>query len=222
MWESLKKVQERIDARIMRERVLIFLTILAMIFMLWNFAQSSFDKEKDATRAQLETLATQRTAIQAQISATTQSLLNNPNKIKNEQIEQLEDDIKKLETQLQNVSQNLIKAEQLPLALQEVLKKTDQLTLLEVNTLPAQELKFVGAGDGAAESDENNAGVFQHNVQLRVKGSFNQVLQFLISLEHLPWRFYWQSLNYKVEQYPNAEIELRVYTLSSEEGLFGV
>jgi MSHA biogenesis protein MshJ len=41
-------------------------------------------------------------------------------------------------------------------------------------------------------------------------------------LERLPWRFYWQDLNYSVDHYPNAEVILRVYTLSSEEGLFGV
>ena len=222
MLESLKKIQERIDSRIIRERALIFLTIMAVIFMLWNFVQATIDTKMEATRAQLDTLATQRITMQTQIAAATQSLLNDPNKIKNEQIKQLEEDIRKLETELQSVSQNLIKAEQLPLALQEVLQKVDQLTLLEVNTLPAQELQFVAA-DGSSKGDaENNAGVFQHVVELRVKGSFNQVVQLLISLERLPWRFYWQSLDYKVEQYPHAEIKLRVYTLSSDEGLFGV
>lgn len=222
MLESLKKIQERIDSRIIRERALIFLTVMAAIFMLWNFAQSTIDTKIEATQTQLDTLITQRTTMQTQIAAATQSLLNDPNKIKNEQINQLEEDIRKLETQLQSVSQNLIKAEQLPLALQEVLQKADQLTLLEVNTLPAHELQFVAAESSSNADVENNAGVFQHVVELRVKGSFNQVVQLLISLEHLPWRFYWQSLDYKVEQYPHAEIRLRVYTLSSEEGLFGV
>jgi MSHA biogenesis protein MshJ len=222
MLESLKKIQERIDSRIIRERALIFFTIMAIIFMLWNFAQSTIDKKIDDTRAQIDTLVTQRAAIQTQITTTTQSLLNSPNKIKNEQIVQLEEDIKKLEAQLQTVSQNLIKADQLPLALQEVLQKADQLTLMEVKTLPAQELEF-SATDGSVSADgENNAGVFQHLVELRIKGDFNQIVQLLISLEHLPWRFYWQSLDYKVDQYPQAEIKLRVYTLSSEEGLFGV
>ena len=222
MMESLNKIREKIDSRIMRERVLIFLTLLAAIFMLWNFVQSTIDKKAEATQAQIDNLVTQRTAIQTQIAATTQSLLNSPNKIKNEQIEHLEENIKSLESQLQGVSQNLIKAEQLPVALQEVLQKADQLTLLEVNTLPAEELQFVATDASPVADGENNAGVFQHVVELRVKGSFSQVVQLLVSLENLSWRFYWQSLDYKVEQYPNAEIKLRVYTLSSEEGLFGV
>jgi MSHA biogenesis protein MshJ len=236
MFESLKldflvSVQEKIDARIMRERVLIFLSILAFLFMVWNFAvQSSIDKKTQETNANLESLAAQRAALQTQISAATQSLLNDPDKQKKEQIAQLQNDIQGVEAQLQNVSQNLIKAENLPQALQEVLQKTKSLTLLEVKTLPARELQFIESGQAkqpelqAATTPvtETNVGVYQHAVELRLSGNYNQMLQFLIELEHLPWRFYWQTLDYSVEKYPNAEAKLRVYTLSSEEGLFGV
>lgn len=233
MFESLKldaliQLQEKIDARVMRERALIFFTVLAFVFMLWNFVvQSSIDKKTQETRAQLDQLATQRTTLQTQIAAATQNLLNDPDKQKKAQIAQLQTDISGLENQLQSVSQNLIKANQLPQALQEVLEKTSQLTLLEVKTLPARELQFVAVNTAtntpsAPASEETNAGVFQHVVELRVSGSYNQVVQFLVALERLPWRFYWQDLNYSVDQYPNAEVILRVYTLSSEEGLFGV
>jgi len=226
--DSLIQLQEKIDARIIRERALIFLTALAFVFMLWNFVvQSSIDKNTQATRAQLELLATQRTAMQTQIAAATQSLLNDPDKQKKAQITQLHADISGLENQLQSVSQNLIKADQLPQALQEVLEKTSQLTLLEVKTLPAKELQFVAVtalnnAQPAPANEETSAGVFQHVVELRVLGNYSQVVQLLVALERLPWRFYWQDLNYSVDHYPNAEVILRVYTLSSEEGLFGV
>jgi len=233
MFESLKldaliQLQEKIDARVIRERGLIFLTALAFVFMLWNFVvQSSIDKKTQETRAQLDQLATQRTTMQTQIAAATQSLLNDPDKQKKAQITQLQADISGLEKQLQSVSQNLIKADQLPQALQEVLEKTSQLTLLEVKTLPARELQFVAVNatnnsQPEPVSEDASPGVFQHVVELRVSGSYSQVVQLLVALERLPWRFYWQDLNYSVDQYPNAEVILRVYTLSSEEGLFGV
>lgn len=235
MFESLKldyliSLQEKIDARVMRERALILLTACALIFMLWNFAvQASIDKKTQEVRDNLAALAIQRTTLQTTIAATTQSLLNDPDKQKKEQVEQLQADIKGVETQLQSVSQNLIKAEHLPQALQEVLQKTQQLTLLEVKTLPAQELQFVevkakadAQNTQSVASEESRAGVYQHAVELRVSGNYSQILQLLIALEHLPWRFYWQSLDYHVDHYPNAEVILRVYTLSSEEGLFGV
>lgn len=237
MFESLKlgvlmQLQTKIDGCVMRERLLIFITAIAMIFMLWNFfAQSAIDQKVQESRAQLEALRVQRTNLQVQITAATQSQLHDPDKQKKAQIVQLQTDLQGLENQLQSVSQNLIKAQQLPQALQEVLAKTAQLTLLEVNTLPAKELQFIAAPTATtapnntspiSENETVSAGVFQHVVELRVSGSYQQVVQLLVELERLPWRFYWQSLEYSVTQYPNAEVRLRVYTLSSEEGLLGV
>jgi MSHA biogenesis protein MshJ len=227
MNERLKNIQEKIDARVIRERALIFLTALAVIFMLWNFlVQSTFDAQILETQSKLDAITAQRTTMQTQVAAITHNLLIDPDKQKKAQVEQLQTDIRELDNQLQSVSQNLIKADDLPQALQEVLQKTRQLTLLEVKTLPAKELQFAPVVTTVAGQahviEENKAGVYQHIVELRVLGSFSQVLQLLIALEHLPWRFYWQSLDYSVVHYPNAEVILRVYTLSSDEGLFGV
>lgn len=231
----LYSLQEKIDARIMRERALILLSILAVIFVLWNFiVQSSIDKKIQDTRANIETLATQSAALNAQITTVTQSLLNDPDKSKKDQIGQLQNDIQVVETQVQQISHNLIRAEQLPQALQEVLQKTQLVTLLEVKTLPVRELQLVDnnapaevsvpAAQAAVDKviPEPSAGVYQHAVELRLSGSYSQMVRFLLELEKLPWRFYWQSLDYSVDKYPNAEATLRVYTLSSEEGLFGV
>jgi len=227
MLAALQKIQESIDGRIVRERALILLAALALIFMLWNFlVQAAFDKKMLSLRGQLTSLAAERQTSQSQILAATQLLLNDPNKPKLEQITQLKQDISALEQQLGLASKNLIKVEQLPEALQDVLRNTQQLTLLEVKTLPAQELRFISPGSSTSAPADANAehqvGIYQHLVELRVSGSYGQLLQFLTALEHLPWRFYWQSLDYRVVAYPNAEVILRVYTLSTEEGLFGV
>lgn len=232
MLAAFKNIQEKIDARIMRERILILFSVFAIIFMLWNFViQAPFDKKIKETQLQLDAVAVQRTTMQTQISSITASLLNDPDKQKKAQIEQLQADIASLDTQLQAISQSLIKADKLPVALQDVLQKTSQLTLMQVNTLPAHELQLTQTSAKSApvmkdsqskDTTEESAGVYEHAVELKVSGNYLQVVQFLIALEQLPWRFYWQSLDYKVTQYPSAEITLRVYTLSAEEGLLGV
>ena len=229
---AFKKLQEKIDARIVRERVLIFLSAIALVFMLWNIIiQAPFDKKMQATQTQLIDLAAQSATTQTQITTATQALLNDPQRLKKAQITQLKSDISNIEVQLQNTSQRLIKADQLPQVLQDVLQKTSQLTLLEVATLPLRELQFasvngfVEVSDDKRNRESNEAlsmGVYEHVVELRVAGNYFQVVHFLTALEALPWRFYWQRLDYSVTRYPNAEIIIRVYTLSSEEGLLGV
>ena len=223
MLETLRKLQDKIDSRILRERVLILLTLIAFIFMAWSLiVQSRFDKRIKEAHAQSDALTQQNTAVKTQIAAATQMLANDPNKPKKAQIEQLQSDIKNLDDNLQQASQNLIKADLLPQALQDVLQKTSQVTLLEVNTLPVEELQLGQSENKDAKKVEVSAGVYKHVVELKVKGSYSQVLELLVSLEKLQWKFYWQSLEYNVDHYPVAEIKLRVFTLSSEEGLFGV
>lgn len=230
--EQLKKWQELIDARVMRERALIFMCMLAAVFMLWNFViQAPFDKKRQELEGKIAASETEQRNLQTQIAAVTQSLLNDPTRTKKAQITQLESDIANVDSQLQSVSQRLIKAEQLPLALQDVLSKAARITLIEVTTMPAMELQLTQLSDTAqnasqsnskGQSEPQNAGVYMHAVELKLAGNYTEVLQLLRSLEQLPWRFYWQTLDYKVVRYPNAEIILRVYTLSSEEGLLGV
>jgi MSHA biogenesis protein MshJ len=236
MLATLKQWQEKIDARVIRERGLIFITVLAVIFALWNFTlQASVEKKLQGSRDQIDAATTQRKTLQTQILSATQALLNNPDTSKKAQIAQLTTDVSNVETQLQSASQSLIKADQLPLALQDVLQKTTQLTLLEVETLPVRELQIDQVGTDnlskgsstktnstTGSSSTTAAGVYEHAVALHVSGNYFQVVQFLTALEQLPWKFYWQSLDYKVTKYPNAEIILRVYTLSAEEGLLGV
>jgi MSHA biogenesis protein MshJ len=230
--EQFKKWQELIDARVMRERALIFSCMLAAVFMLWNFViQAPLDKKRLELESKIAASENEQRNLQTQIAAVTQSLLNDPSRTKKAQITQLESDIASVDSQLQSVSQRLIKAEQLPLALQDVLSKAERVTLLEVNTMPAMELQLTQLSESGQTSSQTstksqpgaqNAGVYMHAVELKLAGNYAEVLQLLKSLEQLPWRFYWQTLDYKVIQYPRAEILLRVYTLSSEEGLLGV
>jgi len=232
MQSLIKNLQEKIDARALRERVWMFLSAVAVLFIAWNFLiQTPLEDKKKAIEAKFNALVAQRTLDQQQIAELDKALLNDPDRIKEEQAKQLQADINEVDAKLQNASQGLVKADQLTQVLQDVLLKTSKLTLLEVATLPVHELQVeTVVGDvyklndrgGKKIQDRRNLGVFEHVVQLRVTGSYFQVVQFLTALEALPWRFYWQRLDYAVVEYPNAEIILRVYTLSSEEGLLGV
>ena len=47
-------------------------------------------------------------------------------------------------------------------------------------------------------------------------------IAYFDSLGKLPWQFYWDDLQYEVDQYPNAIITLEVHTISMSEELLGV
>lgn len=151
-----------------------------------------------------------------------------PDATKKRRIDTLQNDIIKLDDALAELSHGLVAADSLAKVLEDVLLRSTDLTLLKVQTLPVQALELatadtVKAAANSAELTQSvSAGVFKHSVLIRVEGDYFELLGYLQSLEQLSWRFYWDQLNYNVADYPRAVIDVRVYTLSAEEGLIGV
>ncbi|MCE3252210.1 MAG: biosis protein MshJ [Cellvibrio sp.] len=207
MSPAITKIFEQIDSRILRERVLIFLTILALVFLIWNFlVQAPFDRERKNLQAEAAKLTTEQKVLEGHISTLTVAMASDPAIAKTKEVGLLNANISEAESRLSGLSQGLISAEQLPKVLQDVLQRTASVTLLQVRTL----------------ADARGAGVYKHGVLIRVAGGYSQLIQLMTEIEALQWKFYWESLDYTVKEYPNAEIDIRVFTLSSEEGLLGV
>lgn len=225
---ALSQLQQKIDSRILRERVLLFLTALAVVFLLWSLMfQNAIDARQSELSNQLNNVRTQRQALDAQIATISLAVANNPNTEKQHTIATLKAERAQLDADLANLSQGLVSAAELPQILQDVLLQTGELKLVQMQTLPVQELQLARVetmvgNEGIDGSASKGAGVFKHEVVLKVSGNYFQVLTFLTSLESTRWRFYWEQLDYAVTEYPNADIELRVYTLSAEKGLLGV
>ena len=248
--EYYTKACEWIDSKPLRERVLIGLSIIALFFLIWNFLiQYPYDKRSAELKAQLFQLSNDRKQAQDQLTGLATAFSNDPAKVKQAEIEQLQIVLRDVEEKLSGVSQSLIAAENLPQILENVFHQIKGLELISIKTLPAQEMMLVqitpieppaaqssssasSAGmipdltipqpPPVQETKAQGSGVYKHGVVLHLRGDYFRVLNLIKSLENLSWKFYWESLDYKVVDYPDAEIELRVFTLSSEEGLLGV
>lgn len=237
---TLKEFQAKIDAREVRERGLLLLTALAVIYLLWNFMwQAPIDKQRANLDKQLLALAAEQKKIETNIASFTLAAANSPSVQKKREIENLTLDINKTEATLATMSEGLISASQLPEALEVIFQRLGRLQVTNIQTLAAEELRLGVAVAPVAEKikaekaksknseiEKNTAfestGVFKHAVVIKLQGDYFELINVLNELEHLSWKFYWESLDYRVKLYPQAEIELRVYTLSSEEGNLGV
>ncbi|MEN0035813.1 MAG: MSHA biogenesis protein MshJ [Cellvibrio sp.] len=226
MSSAIAKLMEQIDSRVLRERVLIFITALALVYMVWSLlVQSGFDSERARQQTEETSLNQEQSELVAKISTLTTALQSDPAITKAQEVSKLNASISEVETKLAGLSQGLISAAQLPKALEEVLQRTKSVRLLQVRTLAATELQLATAKTEASVGSEPSAGspgVYKHGVLIRVAGSYAQLIQLMTEIEALQYKFYWESLDYTVKQYPGAEIDIRVFTLSSEEGLLGV
>lgn len=220
----LTNLREKIDHRVLRERVLLFLCALAVVFLVWSLmVQDAIDARRNLLSDQIEILQAERRSLDTQIVAISLAVANDPNTAKKNTLATLNAEVAQLDADLSNLSQGLVSATELPAILQDVLLQTGELKLVQMQTLPVQELQLQQArAETTGAAEDKGAGVFKHEVVLKVSGNYFQVLKFLTSLESTRWRFYWEQMDYVVTEYPNADIELRVYTLSAEKGLLGV
>jgi MSHA biogenesis protein MshJ len=123
--------------------------------------------------------------------------------------------------------------------LEQVLKKNARLQLVNLQTLPAAPLleplleNALAKSAGAKTLSENaeaepgntpasavtapNKQAFKHGVQITVRGSYLDLLQYLTELEHLPTQMFWGKAEMRVEKYPDVELTLTLYTLSLDK-----
>jgi MSHA biogenesis protein MshJ len=57
-------------------------------------------------------------------------------------------------------------------------------------------------------------GIYQHGVEIRLAGGYNDLVNYLAELEQMPQRVMWNSVRFEVIRYPRNEMTVRVYTLS--------
>ncbi len=228
---TLAEALQRYNALSPREKLLVVIGAVALIYMMLQFvlldpiaAQAKVLREQQMTHRQdIQKLESEQLLL-------LQSMNKDPDVALKQQVESMQQQLQVLDKELTALSVGLVPAKQLPLLLQDVLRKTGKLELRRMQTLPVTNLQLQALGaeavDTASSAQDSespaylSAGVYKHAVQMELAGTYFQVLAYLEALESLNWRFYWQSLNYQVDAYPRAVITLDVYTLSTEEGLF--
>lgn len=200
-----------------RERLLVLAVLLVLVYALWSllFGQA-LSAQQGRLNGQLVQAEKNLASKQQQLSLLQSRSQQDPDAALRGEIARVKADIEQLDQQLQQAAVGLVRAQELPNILEQVLLKTGKLKLISLQTLPLEELSLVVDEQTAAD-----AGVFKHPVRLEVKGDYFAVQEYLAALENLPWRFYWDGLEYKVQQYPGASTVLTVYTLSSERGVIG-
>ncbi len=227
--ERYKQLQVIIEKLNLRERAIVLAAILLVLFGVWFtlwFSTSS------AQRANIdentEKLLTDKKRLKQQIQLLIEATSGDVFRDQKLQLENLHKRQADMDEELARLSQGLVSAAKLSQLLQDVLKNTQTIKLKAMRTLPVASQSFAlntaeeSVSTEAIINPVKTAGVYQHGVVMTVQGRYTEVVTLLTSLEALPWRFYWDYLYLNVNEYPEAEVEINVYTLSAEEGFLGV
>lgn len=220
MREQLSQLKDKFAQLSKRERYIIILMLLAVVFFIWDqLFYSPLNRKVAAASGQMEAMHAQIGARNNEFASLALTLKDNPDAQLQHRIQALENNIAKLHQKIGQLTADLIPPEQMTQVLEKVLNQNRGLKLIRVKSLPVEQ---IGLNEDSArekeQADPDNGALYRHGVELELEGSFFQIIAYLKDLEKMPWRLVWSSLEYEVQQYPIAVVRLRIDTLSTDSG----
>ena len=220
---------DRIDGLGLRERLLGFCTVLAVLCVIWSeLLMRPLDASRDALDARVESLTRDILTLNKQVQALAEQRRIDPDAVNRERLLALRREASTLAGVLERLTGDLVPPGQMARLLEVVLTRDTTLTLVKLEGLGA--LPVLG-GDTPAEPSTGRATVvgepppsvlYRHGLRIEFEGSYLETLRYLTALEGLDWRFLWDSVELDVEEYPRAKVAITVYSLSLARAWIGV
>jgi MSHA biogenesis protein MshJ len=226
-------LQQKFDALQPRERTLFSLTVgvllLLAIYVLWIEPAS---KTAAANAVQIETFAAQVDGSKAALARLQEELARDPEAERRVALDQLRAQSSELDARLRADEAAVIPAGRVPGVLRDLLGRDARLSVVGVRALPPEALRWSPAPAAAPAATDTPAppppaldGVptlYRHRVALRFEGDYAAALDYVRSVEALPFRVRLDDLEIDAERWPRLSITLTVETLGLEEGWIGV
>lgn len=210
-----------------REQYLIIATgLVAITFTLFSFfIDKTLINNKKLSKQINATIASNQSS-QTTIRVLEESLLVDPNIAIHEQISRYKDKVSQVDQELLKLTSGLINPVQMRYALIELLTLDAGVNLLSFEVIKAEPLTTnKQASKNAKQESQNNQEeltLYKHGIKLKLQGKFFQLRDYLTQLESLQWKFFWQSFDYQLVEYPNSELTIELYSLSTNEEFIGV
>ncbi|SCZ64968.1 hypothetical protein [Thiohalomonas denitrificans] len=215
----IEQLRLRIDSMTLRERVLLFGTVVVVLFMAWDsFLMAPLGARNEAQVTRLETVRGEIDKINQQVRAILEERKKDPNLELNRDLARVSARVHNIDRRIAKEMAGLIGPQQMARMLEEVLVQQDNLKPLRIENLGSSPLVMPTQQEFA---DGDSGGVYRHRLLLEMEGGYLQTVDYLRALQALPWTFYWDEVSIELVDYPTARVRLVVSTLSLEENWIG-
>jgi MSHA biogenesis protein MshJ len=227
--ESWKGYSEKFLTITPREQYLVlFAGLISIIFLFYSLVIDDKLVNIDKLNKQTKLISSSIKSSQTTIDILQQSLSKDPNIAIQKQIAQYENKLSSVNNELLLLTSDLINPIQMRYALIDLLKTQQSVSLLSFEVMEAEPMiteKDTEESTETVESTEKNdqsLTLYKHGIKLKLKGSYFKLRDYLSQLENMEWTFFWQKFDYQLIEYPNSELVIEMYSLSTKKEFVGV
>ncbi|WP_075796061.1 hypothetical protein [Massilia putida] len=213
----------RVEALQPRERIMAFgAAVVVLVFLANSLVFAPLSRKEAALR---QTLAQQAGAIEgidADIASKARAYANDPNEALRKRLGALRAETERTSADLRTMQKGLVPPERIAPLLESILRANGRLKLVSLKTLPVTTLNEGAAAPAAAPAAstatppvvKSSDLLYRHGVELTVRGSYLDMVDYMHALETLPTQLFWGKAQLDAEAYPNVRLTLTLYTLS--------
>jgi MSHA biogenesis protein MshJ len=226
----------RVEALQPRERIMAFgAAVVVLVFLANTVVFRPLSRKEDALRSTLQQQTITVDGIAADIAGKARAYAIDPNEPLRQRLGELRAETARTSDELRAMQKGLVAPERIAPLLEAILRANGRLKLVSLKTLPVSTL-----GDGPAPAPAPAAPappapaapagtqppaapppvvkapalLYRHGVELTLRGSYLDMVDYMHALETLPTQLFWGKAQLEAEDYPNVRLTLTLYTLS--------
>jgi MSHA biogenesis protein MshJ len=217
----------RVEALQPRERIMAFgAAVVVLVFLVNTFVFGPLSRKEATLRSTLQQQGITVDGIDADVASRARAYGNDPNVAVRKRLGELRAETARTSDELRTMQKGLVPPERVAPLLESILRANGRLKLVSLKTLPVTTLNdgtapATGAAPAAATPPVATPPVvkspdllYRHGVELTVRGSYLDMVDYMHALETLPTQLFWGKAQLDAEDYPNVRLTLTLYTLS--------
>ena len=213
-------LSDRFDARTPRERLLVFLGLVAGVALLFFlvFFQPALGRYQGSVAAVRQS-ETAINALNTQELVLIQAMAADPDADTRRLSTQLGQENDQLRAELSAAQAQLATPEKMTAVLRDLIAGQKNLELVAIRSGKIEDLLAPqAAGSAPAERGQS---IFRHGIEVSVRGDYAGLMAYMKVLEGLPWKAHLADLSLTADEYPRATMNFTLYTLSLERAWLG-
>ena len=214
MNKQIELIKEWILKRSKQQQIGLFLLSLFIIYyFLHGILVKPVINAQNALQQQIHTVKAENNALQQQLSMI-EKIINSP-EFKNiiNQQRKLQEQGKSAKKTIQQFNPIFVAEKDFSKLTKDILSQINQnIHLVSLKEFPDQSWNAPEVNQAVIAVKNIN----EHRLSIEFRANYFETIAYLNRLEKLPWHLYWDSLEYRVINYPEANVVIQLYVLSNK------